>query len=372
MSSNQAYDDDIAGRFGKTNYERRSVFKKPLKWEEGENDFGILPAMHSMRNVDKGFRRYLTLHYGYQVPRTDDPTKTRTINFLCIEDKNLRTGMVKQECPQCNLYNERDAQFEETVDGYKREGKSDAEIDLLTESKQKWLKDFRPQRKWWMNVYAKGEFFSAGISHKTMKLLEVELDKLFKLGMDPISIDKMVIWTLNRIGDPRKNIGAFTETISPRMVNEEFHGRVIRSEKIVSLTNEQARQALDTCQDLATIGEYHLTYDQILALTRCTEDPEEVLAIVSQPSRRQAPPAQEVRQQPTAAPRAQTPQASEPAAVSSHGHDRAEASVTIRVATQAAPPAPAQEVAAPAPAALAMETDEEFMAKFNIGKKTTG
>jgi hypothetical protein len=264
--------------------------------EDGDNVYRILPPMLSFAEAGR-WTNYVTVHYGYTGTDPKNPNG-RKKPFRCIEVKDRRTGMVLEECPECTLFEERkqlltDREAELRAQ-FKGEKKSEQEIEELLEaallSLRTWVKDHRPDRKHYLNVLDReGTFGQLKISHRTKKSLEAKIDELRAEGVDPLALDQGVFFNIKRIGK------GFTDPdvveVVTRKVDVVVDGRKKSLTEVVlrPLTEQEAEKALRECRDLADVGGFVLTREQIRELTECSGDPEEVDKIFARVRREASP-----------------------------------------------------------------------------------
>lgn len=306
-------------------------YKRPWRLQEGDNIFGFLPPMGSLREDRRGWRRFHRVHWGYQMPRRDDPTKGFRFTFHCVAEKD-RNGKIVVPCPQCERYEAVNDAFEKRKSELIAAKKSEDEIKIQLQPVASWLKDFRPEGKWFLNaINAAGEFGFVGISHKTFKQFEDELEGLRSRlpNVNPFSPKSLVMWNIKRVGNA-KNVGSMSEVVKPAMEAVTMNGQVYERIQVRQLTEQQAYKALEDCVDLADIDVLRLTVDQVARLVATDGDMVKVAEVIkeAESNRRVATPG-------GVAVRAPQPPAPAP--------------VPAPAAPAAAPPLP---VAAPAPAAF--------------------
>lgn len=274
--------------WGKPKYGKKTGFQKTGKPDTGDNFIRILPPMHTLAEAQEWCKYYST-HWGFAGVNPSDPSKQAMRPFRCIEVSDRRTRMVTQECPACERYKATQQKAEDQESALKASGKSAEEIETAMTPIRDWLKAFKVERKWYVNVmYKDGHFGDYKLNHKihmnalraytegndtTKSLLEAE-------GIDPLALDQGVWFNIKRVG----NGFAQPDTIEVEQetIDAEVNGKKVKVKQILQapLTDEQADRALKECRDLAKLGGLTLSYDQVLKLVECNGDPEEVDRII--------------------------------------------------------------------------------------------
>lgn len=263
-----------------------STFVKTGKVIKGENFIRILPPLGNLAETGE-WRKYFSTHWGWSGINVRDNTKRVARPFRCIQDKDRRTGIVRQECPACTSYEEREAKAKEYEAQLRSKGMGDDEIKTAMEETNKELQDFRSERKWYVNVvYKDGKVGDFKLNHKDhmtriMTLIQGTPENpksgvLLGEGIDPFAPDQGVWFKIIRSGNgvqPPDSVEIeqeFVDASNPRK------GKITL---MAPLSDEAAAKALDECRSLDTLGGYVLSYKQIEALVKSSGDPEEVDAI---------------------------------------------------------------------------------------------
>jgi hypothetical protein len=332
--------------FGQTSYTSERSFKF-FKLEEGQNVYRVLPPMKSMRNNKRGWGIYFSLVYGWNGVNKQDPTKVRFRPFLCLEEREARTGMVLKECPAAKLRAEKLEQWEKLKERCERERTPESERKMLLAPLADWLKTHTVDRGWRLLVMnRKNEFGILRISHKAKKSLDAAAQKLSQQGYDPFG-QKGVWLEFNRSGMGFETV----VDVQPLRTVEMVNGRRVEVVAESELTYDLAAQALDVCPDLNELMEsYRLSEEQVRTIVEGSGDPEEVDAVWgwSQKSA-EAPSAPVARQE------APAPVQPKPAPVQAP----APAPVPVKAAPVVAPPA----VEEPDEEALLLQKLQEARAK---------
>lgn len=257
-----------------------------LKDDGTANVFRIAPPVKSLKNVGK-WKVYDKLHYGYTVPNDKNPDKPRAKPFRCIEKKNRGTGMVEQDCPECNLLKAKEDEIKRVVDQYIAQGKSPKEAEEYVAGARKLLREHNLDKKWY--VLAKnltGEWGILKLGHRAMTALDDAREKFMKEngGADPLDARTGVWFEFTRTG---KGL----DTRYTASVAMESLGRGQFQMKSGALTALDA-EALKKCPDLAKVNDNKvLTYDQINALVRSGGEPSVVQSIFGASRRSESSPA---------------------------------------------------------------------------------
>jgi len=260
--------------YGKSNY-TKETFKKTGKPNKGpgNNILRVMPAMHSLADEGK-WAVYYTTHWGYQGTHPTDQSKSIVRPFRCIEDKNRQTGMVRQNCPECDVYNQKfdeAAAFEAALKAEKKY--SEDEIKTKMKSRADWLQAHAPERKWYINVmYTDRTFGDYKINHKTHKKgIDTKIQELLESEIDATDLDSGVWFNIKRVGD------GFTVPDVVEVVQKPIEGKKGSFEiALAPLTREEQARGLKECRDLATLGGSVLSHDQIRDLTLSGGDPDKV------------------------------------------------------------------------------------------------
>jgi hypothetical protein len=337
--------------------------------ENGDNVYRILPPMLSFAESGR-WTNYVTVHYGYTGTDPKNPNGKKK-PFRCIEVKDRRSGMVLEECPECTLFEERKQLLTEREAElraqFKAEKKPDQEIEELLEaallSLRTWVKDHRPDRKHYLNVMDReGTFGQLKISHRTKKSLEAKIDELRAEGTDPLALDQGVFFNIKRIGK------GFTDPDVVEVVTQKVEVMVDGKKKLFPevvmrpLTEQESEKALRECRDLADVGGFVLTREQIRELTECSGDPEEIDKIFARSRREASPRPRQVSASANDNGRSAAGPANDNASAVDASDPRVQARLAeLRTRREAEERAKVQKAAAENP--LLMD-DEEFLARF--------
>jgi hypothetical protein len=264
--------------FGKPKYGGNS-FAKNIKPKEGAAlVVRILPPIKSLAESGE-WAIYHGIHYGYKGVNPRDPNKPIFKTFRCIEERDFKTKMVKQDCPECDLIKHWEDELETILANAKKDGLTKEDTEEMASAHRAWLKEHNCDRKWHMNVKQEnGEFAVLTLSHKTKKnILEPLIQKLLTdEGIDALEPEQGVWFRITRTG---KQIEAVDHIEAvEEAVKDPTTGRISKTTKLAPLTEADEQKALKECPDLATSVTV-ITYNQIKALTESSGEPESVDAI---------------------------------------------------------------------------------------------
>ncbi len=262
--------------YGKAKYGSDQKFQKTGKPGKGpgNNFIRVMPPMHSLADEGK-WAVYRTTHWGYAGVHPSDPAKTVVRPFLCIEDKDRRSGMVRQACGECDNFRAKEAEANAYEAELKKKGldtkaiKDDPDMKAFND----WLSAHSPERKWYINVkYKDGTFGDYKINHKTHKKgIDAKIAELLdNQQIDALDPEQGVWFNIKRLGD------GFTvpDVVEVEMTPGEKKGSLEIA--LAPLTPEEQERGLKECRDLATLGGSVLTEEQIYALVQCDGTPEAV------------------------------------------------------------------------------------------------
>lgn len=355
-------------KFGSEGGWNRYKLKVPNKDETTSLVLRILPPYHNQADTGK-WALYFSVHFGFEGRDQRDPTKTSARPFLCVEDRDMRTKMTRVSCPQCEAIELRKEALKRKEAELVAAGKTKEEVKILTKDLNEWLRKFNIDRKWYMGVMdEQGKFGVLTISHTLKKKLEARIAELQQeQGINALDLDTGVWFRFTRQGQ-----GLQTED-DVHVVTETFreNGKTFTSVKMAPLTEAQANTALEILPSLETMVT-RISRDQVVRLTDCSGDPEEVDAIMNGNS--PAASGAQNRRQHSAPPPASTPSIQKQAPTPAAGEDEDEEVVLMRkleaaraakakaAAAAAAPP----KVVTPPPADMDFDgmDDAAFLAAF--------
>lgn len=155
---------------GKTNYARL---------QEGDNLFRILPPMHSLAKAGKYFQ-YWRIHWGFRASGGG----ARPV--ICIENKDFKSGIIKEHCPACDMVYEFKKEYEMLK---KMHETNPAKIskDQLNDFYTKKIVAFDGDGKYFVNaVDATGKIVVLALPKTAKMAFEARVERLRKEeGIDP-------------------------------------------------------------------------------------------------------------------------------------------------------------------------------------------
>lgn len=339
--------------FGKPKYGGDSNFKD-TKLKEGRTVVRILPPMNELA-ADGTWAVYAGIHFGYKGVNARDRSKPTHRPFQCIEEKDFKTMMLTQDCPECDNIAAAEKERESLETQLVAEGKTKEQIKEELEPIVSWLKEHNVDRKWAMHAkLPDGTFTILKIPHKTKKLLEKEIARVIaEDGVDPLHPEQGVWFCFERSGKGKDT----QDTVTVEYESVKEGGRIIRTLKLAPLTEADEAKAVKECRNLKMLNT-KISYEQIKMLVECSggdEDVDKIFAIGEKKKEASARPA--ARTLPSTAPKPApepTPEpAAQPAAEPSL-EEQMEALKAKMAAAKAAAPAPAAPAASqPAPQAAA-------------------
>jgi hypothetical protein len=274
QSKNQ--NQEYAMGYGKAKYGSDVKFQKTGKPGKGPGDnvIRIMPPMHSLGDEGK-WAVYYTTHWGYAGISRSDATKVTVRPFRCIEDKDRRSGMVRQACPECENFRAKEKEATAYEAALKAKGMDDKAVKADPDMKafDLWLQQHAPERKWYINVmYKDRSFGDYKINHKTHKKgIDSKIAELLdNQQIDALDLDQGVWFNIKRLGD------GFSVPDVVEVVMRPGERKGSLDIELAPLTPEEQARGLKECRDLATLGGTLLSEEQIYALVQSDASPEAV------------------------------------------------------------------------------------------------
>ena len=290
-------EQDLWSQFGESNDSKRGgKYKTRFKFKEGEPSlFLIMPALFSCREAGEWIK-FERAHWGFQYPGSNGG-RGEYLLFRCVRemDWSVRPPRIKKDCPQCAKYDAKQAEFKEReqnlLSAFKAHGmdemtaKARLRDDDVLKSLGEWLKKYRANGKWHLNVMnTSGEFGYISISNKSKIVLCKAIDEIkAKYKIDPRNPKNMVWWSIERTSI---KVQEMTEIIRPVMdmqsIPDPNGGPMplqIERLRVQALTPEQGSRCLRECADLNKLS-VDLSLPQIKALADSDGSPDEVARIV--------------------------------------------------------------------------------------------
>jgi hypothetical protein len=249
---------------------------RSFKLVQGSNVYRIGPAFKSLAAAGKWFV-YHKQHFGYRAAGDEQNPKGYIKTFLCNQEIDRKTEMVKVPCAECDmidmqkaLLEKREADLEAEV---KAGTKTQAQVDSLLGPIKGWLKDHNLDKKYVvLACNDKGEWGLLYLPYKAKSGLDNLIKEVQKSeGFDPIDPDNGCWIDFQRTGEGFKTEYKVVALQEAEIIN----GRRLYSTKMHQLTDADYDNILANCPDLTTIGR-KLTVEQVEELVESGGDPEVV------------------------------------------------------------------------------------------------
>lgn len=292
-------------RFGKASTNSGGSRTRNFRLSEGSNIYRIAPAYGSLAASGRWFR-FVKQHWGYKSAGDEANPNGFPKLFICPEDVDYKTKMVRVACPECSLISSTAASVENRANKLMEEGKSEEEINTLLNVQKEWLKTHNLDKKY--IVIAKNEKNEWGVLWLPFKAKEA-LDNrrkqiLAEDGVDILDADEGIWVNFSRSGSGFRNTTYACDIVTETVVLE--NGKKARQPKQEALTETDFDSIVAEVPDLATVGR-SLTAEQIERLVESMGDPDVVESIFNEG--REASPAPKKAAPKAAAPKKPAPKA---------------------------------------------------------------
>ena len=269
---------------------------------DGSNHYRIAPAYGTLAASGKWFR-FIKQHWGYKSAGNDTNPAGFPRLFICPEDVDYKSKLVKKSCSECSLISNTAAKVANRESQLKEGGKSDADIETILGVQKEWLKAHNLDKKY--IVLAKNDKNEWGILWLPYKAKEA-LDNRRKTiqteeGFDILDADEGAWVNFTRAGQ------GFKTSYGCDIVSEVIaldNGKKAKQPKQEALTDADFDAIVAECPDLNSVGTV-LTEEQIERLVESMGDADVVEAIFNEG--REASPApvkkEVVKAEPKMAPR---------------------------------------------------------------------
>lgn len=160
----------------KEGYTKKNYFYLKSEFDKGgvvggQNIFRVLPPLFSLATEGKYYQYY-------SVHKFATNTQGKMRPFVCIEDKDYKTKMIRQHCPVCDYLTEKTQQ----MDMAKQKGVSDQQIRDFNEV---YIKPYQPERRYYLNVIDQsGQIGILGVPSKAFKALESLVKEYMQSNID--------------------------------------------------------------------------------------------------------------------------------------------------------------------------------------------
>jgi hypothetical protein len=299
-----------------------------FRLQDGNNHYRIAPAYGTLAASGKWFR-FIKQHWGYKSAGNDTNPAGFPRLFICPEDVDYKSKMIRTACPECSLISNTAAKVANREAQLKEGGKSEADIETILGAQKEWLKAHNLDKKY--IVLAKNDKNEWGILWLPYKAKEA-LDNRRKAiqadeGFDILDADEGAWVNFTRSGQGFKtNYGC--DIVSEAITLD--NGKKAKQPKQEALVDADFDAIVAECPDLNSVGTV-LTDNQIERLVESMGDADVVEAIFNEG--REASPApvkkEVVKAEPKMAPR---PVAPAPVAPPAPAEDDEEAALAAQLA----------------------------------------
>jgi hypothetical protein len=265
---------------------------------DGNNHYRIAPAYGTLAASGKWFR-FIKQHWGYKSAGNDTNPAGFPKLFICPEDVDYKSKLVKKSCGECSLISNTAAKVENRENQLKESGKSEADIETILGAQKEWLKAHNLDKKY--VVLAKNDKNEWGILWLPYKAKEA-LDNRRKAiqadeGFDILDADEGAWVNFTRAGQGYKtNYGC--DIVSEIIALD--NGKKAKQAKQEALVDADFDVIVAECPDLNSVGTV-LTEEQIERLVESMGDADVVEAIFNEG--REASPTPVAKTEPKMAPR---------------------------------------------------------------------
>lgn len=201
--------------------------KKVFKIQDGDNVFRILPPMGKLAKSGK-WNQYYRVEWGYK----NSAGKNRP--FQDVRVVNFDTKMVEVESAAHLRREALKAKLTELVAEFRKDPKNETLKQQLLDTKEA-VKRFNLDAKYYMNaIDLNGQIGLLKVGSRAFKALKVEIDKLRKKGIDPLSVENGRFFNFNR----SNATGNFQDTAYQVTVfkeNVQVNGETLERDKVHKL-----------------------------------------------------------------------------------------------------------------------------------------
>jgi len=161
--------DDVFGVAGKNETLSKRTYLSARKLKEGETVVArVVPPFKSNRSIGRWAKRH-GVHWGFKRTNKKDVNGSPWIApFLCIEERDWKTKMVTQNCPQCTSFEEQSntlKKLESDIENSLGANPSKEQIKVAKKADARWvnlsawIRNFNCDRKYYIAVkYLDGTF----------------------------------------------------------------------------------------------------------------------------------------------------------------------------------------------------------------------
>ena len=265
---------------------------------DGNNYFRIAPAYGTLAASGRWFR-FIKQHWGYKAPGNDTNPSGFPKLFVCPEDVDFKSKMIRTACPECSLISNTAAKVANRESQLKEAGKSEADIETILGAQKEWLKAHNLDKKY--IVLAKNDKNEWGVlwlPYKAKEALDIRRKTIqTEEGFDILDADEGAWVNFTRSGQGFKtNYGC--DIVSEVITLD--NGKKAKQPKQEALVDADFDSIVAECPDLNTVGTM-LTDSQIERLVESMGDADVVEAIFNEG--REASPSPAAKIEPKMAPR---------------------------------------------------------------------
>ena len=120
---------------------------KNFNLEDGDNVYRIGPAYGSLAASGKWFT-FIKTHYGYRSQGDETNPNGYVRTFMCPQDKDRKTDMVRVPCPECDLIEEVASTVEAREAQMQADGKSEEQIKTVLGPHKQFLKEHNLSKRY--------------------------------------------------------------------------------------------------------------------------------------------------------------------------------------------------------------------------------
>ncbi len=246
---------------------------------DGSNIYRIAPAYGTLAASGKWFR-FIKQHWGYKSTGNDQNPQGFPRLFICPEDVDFRTKIVRRACAECTAISTTAANVENKTQKLKEAGKTDEEINTVLGVQKQWLKEHNLDKKYMVIAKnMKEEWGILWLPFKAKEALDNRRKKVLEEeGYDILDADEGAWIEFTRSGTFRTTVYG-CDVVSELVATAS--GKKARQTKQEALTDADFDMIVAEVPDLSTIGT-SLTDEQIERLVESGGDPEVVEAIFNE------------------------------------------------------------------------------------------
>lgn len=253
---------------------------KNFKLEAGSNRYRIGPAYASLAPSGR-WNLAIRQHYGYRTTGDEQHPNGFIRTFLCPQEVDKRTEMVKVACAECDDIAALKEKVELRESKLVQEGKTEEEIATILGPQKKYLKEHNLDKK--HLVLAKNESNEWGVLWLPWKALEALLNRRKKIlsedGVDILSIKDGVWLDFTREGEGFRNTTYGCDVVYEIVTTDSGKKAKVMKQEPLSDADFDTIEA--SCPDLSTVGT-RLSASQIERLVESRGDMEVVTAIFNE------------------------------------------------------------------------------------------